>query len=137
MYYNKKYYVFIFLLIEIQLNACQVEDITAPNWICNEQNQYKNYITSIGIAEKLDLEMRIVKKLAIAYARVELAHILKAKVSSNIFNETNSHNNNYEKKFISTIHVSVKEKVKNYKILETWESPRNLYVLVGINKIKS
>lgn len=117
-------------------NNCLVDNKKAPLWICKVSSYDLKYNTAIGIATKNNLPIKIVKKLAIADARANLAETIKVDVQSKLYMKTTSttHKNNEldENEIVANIHTVAKEKISDYTILEVWQSKKNLYVLVGI-----
>jgi hypothetical protein len=117
-------------------NNCLVDNKKAPLWICKASSYDLNYITAIGIATKNNLPLKIIKKLAIADARANLAETIKVNVQSELYMKTTSisqeDNELIQNEMINTIHTVAKEKIEDFTILELWQNENYLYVLIGI-----
>lgn len=128
--------IFLYAPFLIANNNCMVDNEKAPQWVCEPTFYSLKYNTSVGVVAKGNLPFKIIKKLAVSNARVNLAETLKVKVQSEINMNTSSitHNNKevVSNETIDSIHTVSKEKISNYTILETWQNKNNFYVLVGI-----
>ncbi len=131
-------YLTLCLLFSILIanNDCLVDNKKAPLWVCGVSIYDLKYNTAIGIATKNNLPFKIVKKIAIANARVNLAETIKVKIQSKIHMSTTSITHNgkefVENELIDNIHTVAKEKISNYTVLKIWQSKSYLYVLIGI-----
>lgn len=130
-------YVMLYLSSFLMLNGdCIVNKKEAPLWICKTSSYDSRYVTAMGIATKNNLPFTIIKKLAVANARANLAETIKIKVQSELYMKTSSivykDKESVENKMINMMHTMAKEKISNYVILETWENEKDLYILIGI-----
>ena len=121
-----------------QIQKCVIDNVNAPNWICNNGSNMKGGIYAVGAAEKSPLGLNFQKTEANAAARDVLTRQINIKVE-NMFKQfqatTGTGNEQTADKATQNVSKQIALKTLNdIKVINHWVSPkkRTYYILIEL-----
>lgn len=140
-----KFFLFFFIInapISISSSnlgddGCFRDHINLPLWICNPSQFDENYYTATGYAKNKNLDIAVLKRIAISKARQELGRQTSIAVSSSNKQERSNQNSSEAySKIVSDIKLVSLVNLNNVIVLNEWISTatNEVYILIGTPK---
>ena len=119
------------------VEACQMDGVTAPSWVCDGGAMMEGGLFAVGSAEPSPLGISFQRTEATAAARDALARQIKVKVK-NMFKQFQATTGIGDEQTAEKATQNVSKQVaaatlEGSKVMKVWRSPKGtLYVLVGM-----
>lgn len=115
---------------------CKQDGVLAPDWTCNPQT-YEGAIVGLGSAPISKAGTNFTRNNAMAQARNDLAFQIETQVKAKVENFVRG-TGVADKEVVDSVSTQVSKQLANTtlngsKQLQSWVSPRNMFILVGIS----
>jgi hypothetical protein len=115
--------------------SCKQDGVSAPEWTCNPSS-YEGAIVGLGSAPISKAGTNFTRNNAMAQARNDLAFQIETQVKAKVESFVRGTGVG-EKEVVDSVATQVSKQLANVtlngsKQLQSWNSPKNMYILVGV-----